>query len=121
MRDDEHKHNQPITINIIDYMFILLANQRSGTNLFRGILNSSPKIAAVPEIFHDTYFSFKKLPDFIHFDYFLKKQLEINPSLGLPANREKVTDDYLSWIDNHTKKKATDCNLRYKIQLFASR
>ncbi len=81
-------------------MHFLLALQRSGTNMLRGVLNSHPQINALPEVFNDRsgqerLMEFSEAP---YFNTYLLKKIRENPENGLGTARPKIVQDYFEML-----------------------
>ena len=85
-------------------MIILIATQRSGTNMLRKVLAGHPNLWSLPEVFNNVYSAKRALPHGIEFyeEYFLDR-IRQNPESALPDNRSSVVSDYLAGIDEILK------------------
>lgn len=81
---------------------ILLASQRCGTNLFRGILGGHPHVDAFPEIFQEKQLEQPPGMDYRHgigpfWEYF-RERLEADREVAFPNRRAEVVRDYFESI-----------------------
>jgi hypothetical protein len=85
-------------------MIILLATQRSGTNMLRRILANHIRVHGFPELFNDSYQGKGKLIEGVNFyeEYFLNQVCQ-KPELSLPKNRQEVVETYFDCIDTALK------------------
>lgn len=85
--------------------FILLASQRTGTNMLKRVLETDPRVFAYPEVFHNGSAGASRFPEGISY-YFDYKQAAVSkhPKHSHPDAAQSLVTDYLKLIEENGKK-----------------
>lgn len=75
----------------------LISMQRSGTNFFRGILESHPDLVPYPEVFEE-FPSQAPFPTRIFWDFYLER-VKADPLAALPQPRPELVEDYFAQVE----------------------
>jgi hypothetical protein len=87
---------------------VLLATQRSGTNMLRDILDTHDHIRSLPEVFSQNYSRRALLPDGApYFLEYLETEIAKSAKAGLPKSRPRIVRDYLQFLES--KLRDRDC------------
>lgn len=79
---------------------LLIATQRSGTNMLRSVLGTHTTVCAIPEIFNDRRALTSQMPeDLPYFDEFLRHEVERDPDAAQLANRNYLVEEYFCLVE----------------------
>lgn len=84
-------------------MFVLLATQRSGTNMLRSILNQYSDIMAFPEVFHDQFIDrlwvdSPSVEGYCYYEEFYADKVAENPTNLQPNARRACVTEYFELL-----------------------
>lgn len=85
--------------------FILLASQRTGTNMLKRVMETDPRIFAYPEIFNNASKGARNFPDGITYYFkYLEEANRNDPKRSHPDAAESLVTDYFQLIEVRGKK-----------------
>lgn len=95
-------------------MVILIATQRSGTNMFRRVLGTHERIRAVPEVFNSSFDARDLMPKGVPFFLeYLLEQTTKSSVRGMPHARPDVLVEYLEMLETATAGKTAVVDVKY--------
>jgi hypothetical protein len=85
--------------------FILLASQRTGTNMLKRVLETDPRVFAYPEVFNNGSAGTSRFPEGISY-YFDYKEAAVSkhPKHSHPDAAQSLVTDYLKLIEENGEK-----------------